>query len=194
MLVNFTREEMHRIAWWGTARTNENKYRSDIRDYRREAFNLTSEQANRLGVMVEYGIYKWLAPKTGWDLEDPDPSVWAAFVEAKDYEQLNKPDIAGVIEARRANSLSSPIPLRSKDVRDGAFVVQGFVHYMQDETSGHIRVPAQVTLLGWADAVKDYPNGEIPWWSKGDARVVGRRPMDTLDLEVLGVHKGVVRL
>lgn len=180
-IVTFTQEEMNRVAAWGTARTEENKNRRDIADYDKNRFNLTSEQANRLGVLVEYAVYKYL----GFDPNIIDPEVWAAYVPSSQYKQhLGRPDVAGKYEARRANRRGNPIPIRSKDVRCEAIIIQGFVDYTQTRTGGII-VPKAVELTGWADAVTDYETGLIPSWSRNaDARTVEPRSMETFNMEV----------
>lgn len=171
--VTLSREELQQVAEWGTARTEENKYSSNIADYDTKRFNLNSEQANRLGVMVEFAVYKWL----GYDPTNIDLTVWAPFVPKSEYAQhLNRPDIAGKYEVRRANRRNNPLPIRTKDVIAEAILIQGFVDYHQNGKS--ISVPHKVELTGWAVATEDWHRGTIPSWSKGDARVVTPRELN----------------
>lgn len=187
-VVTLTKEEMAFAAKVGTLRTNENKNRADIACYDSNRFNLTSEQANRLGVVVELATAKYLGLSEEV-LRGERPDVWAAFVEEKDYgTYLGQPDLLGVIECRRANRKSSPIPLRRKDVQAGAIVVQGYVDYVQTAT-GRITVPAEVEFLGWSDARADWSTAEVPGWARGgNSRVaLEKKPMSALDLSVVGV-------
>lgn len=183
--ITFTPEEMLQIAAWGTARTEENKGRGDIADYDSNRFNLNPEQNNRLGVMTEAAVYKWC----GYSLDDIDLNVWAPFVPTSQYHLLKQPDIAGVIEVRRANRINSPIPIRRKDVEGRAVLVQGFVNYAQAEWLGPIRVPREVSLLGWCDAVQDWPLAEEAGWARGSgmkSRILkARRHIEDLDLAAL---------
>lgn len=172
----------------GTLRTEENKNKQDIACYDTNRFNLTSEQANRLGVVVELATVKLLGLP-----EDVQaglrPDVWAAFVKEEDYGlYLGQPDIAGIIECRRANRRSSPIPLRRKDVEAGAIVVQGYVDYSQN-AQGRITVSQEVEFLGWSDAAADWQTAKVPGWAHGgNSRVaLEKKPMAALDVQrVLG--------
>lgn len=168
-------------------RTQENKKRRDIADYKQEAFNLTSLQANCVGVVAELAVAKWLGyPEEVLHGERPD--IWAAFVKEEDYGlYLGQPDIAGIIEVRRAHKRTSPIPIRKKDVRAGALLIQPYVdiNYLDN---GRINCEHRVELLGWADAVEDYKTGKTPWWTDGDARTAAvKRPMDSLDVRESGL-------
>lgn len=188
-VVELSKEEMAFAAKVGTLRTQENKNRRDIADYDTNRFNLTSEQANRLGVVVELATAKYLGlPEEV--LRGERPEVWAAFVEEKDYKTyLGAPDIAGVIECRRANRTSSPIPLRRKDVEAGAIVVQGYVDYIQSPETGRIIVTPEVQFLGWSDAAADWASATVPGWARGNNSRVAleKKPMASLDLDrVLG--------
>lgn len=186
-VVTLTKEEAAFAAKVGTLRTMENKNKRDIACYDSNRFNLDSEQANRLGVLVELATAKYLGlPEEVLRGERPD--VWAAFVETKDYSKyLGQPDLLGVIECRRANRTSSPIPLRRKDVEAGAIVVQGYVDYIQ-KPNGRIIVTPEVQFLGWSDAAADWQTATVPGWAKGgNSRVaLEKKPMEALDLSVLG--------
>lgn len=190
--IELTKEEVTFAGRMGMARTNENKNRRDIADYKQSAFNLTSLQANCVGVVAELAVAKWLGLPQDV-LEGKRPEVWAAFVEEADYGKfLGAPDILGVIEVRRAHRRTSPIPIRKKDVRAGALLIQPYVdiNYLAD---GKINCERTVELLGWADAPVDYKTGNIPWWTDGDARTAAeKKPMDTLDITALKERAGVL--
>lgn len=182
MFIELSPVEMERCAVWGNQRTEENKNRSDRLQYDKNRFGLTSLQANRLGLMVEYAVYKW----AGFDPENIDLNVWCPFTEQENYNKyLKQADIAGVIEVKRADKPWSPIPVHPKDVKEGVIVVQGYINYTQNgDRFSAISVPPVVELFGWADIAKDYPNGAIPNWDpSGRSRTLSRRPMDTLDLD-----------
>lgn len=188
--VSITQEEFAFVAELGRLRTEENKARWNIPDYDTKRFNLTSLQANRLGVLTEFGIGKWL----GLDMMDVDVDVWAGFVKSEDYAKyLGQPDIAGLVEVRRANKEASPLPLRRKDVKAGAFVVQGFVKYRQQEWGGAISVNKEVSILGWSDAKEDWDTGDVPSWSLGDSRVVSRRSPESFPKEEIMSRLEVAR-
>lgn len=160
-------------------RTVENKSRHDIADYKQEAFSLTSMQANRVGVVAEMAVVKWLGlPEEV--LMNQCPEVWAGYVPSSEYHKyLGQPDILGVVEVRRAHRRSNPIPIRKKDVRAGAILVQAYVDLTWNSTK--VIASNEVELLGWADAPVDWNTGDLPWWSNGDARVAAeKKPMSAL--------------
>lgn len=184
-VVELSKDQMAFAARVGTLRTEENKNKRDIACYDSNRFNLSSEQANRLGVVVELATAKYLGlPEEV--LRGERPEVWAAFVEEKDYGlYLGQPDLLGVIECRRANRTSSPIPLRRKDVEAGAIVVQGYVDYIQNPETGRVIVTPEVQFLGWSDAAADWKTGAVPGWAQGgNSRVaLEKKPMASLDLD-----------
>lgn len=175
---------------WGTARYEENLKRSDIADYDKRRFNLTSKDANYLAVLAEYFVYRQVAEVKGWSLTDPDPENWAAFVREQDYDKyLKTPDIGGVLEVRRANAPNSPLPLRIKDVETNALVVQVYVPYTQWEHGGPIVAHHnRMEILGWVDAKErwDKPSTFTPAWSKtGKSKTTMiKRPWDEFDWSV----------
>ncbi|TNM61526.1 hypothetical protein FHN55_16990 [Streptomyces sp. NP160] len=167
------KEELALAALIGTKRTEENKNGHHIAEYRQQAFNLSTEQANRLGVLAEMAVLKWL----GAPYNDRD--VWIDFVPRSEYSKLKgRPDIQwqGMdIEVRRANKEVSPIPLRKKD--QGYIVVQPFIPYEQHSETGLIRVGREVQLLGWARWDDETTK---PWWSNGSSMVaLEKRPMNS---------------
>lgn len=174
----------------GRLRTEENKGRQDIADYKQEAFNLTSMQANRVGVLAEMAVAKWLGlPEEV--LMNQCPDIWAGYVPSSEYDKyLGQPDILGVIEVRRAHRRSSPIPIRRKDVRAGAILIQPYVDITWN--GNKIIADNTVELLGWADAPVDYQTGNIPWWTDGDARVAAeKKPMSALWPDEILARAGV---
>jgi len=174
--VTITTEEKKHAARIGDLRTAENLGRSNIADYDPNRFNLTAQQANRVAVLGEIAVGKFL----GYKPLEVGPEVWAAFVESKDYgKYLGKEDWPGV-EVRRANTTASPLPIREKDRGRGIAIIQPYVHYTQAVRLGPIRVHEDVELLGWADVDVDWHEGWRPNWAKDkNTRVCDRRSMDT---------------
>ena len=171
------------------ARTEANAHRNDIPDYDKTRFNLSSKQANRLGVFAEALAFKWAGGNVlNHSLED-----WASFVPNNHPDRtrlLANADLFNTIEVRRANSLHSPIPVRQKDRDLGAIVVQVYVPYKQPmktalEPFPGITVGLHGRILGWCNADDE---GTKPAWAKqAGSLVVERRSLDTLNLkEVLG--------
>ena len=180
--VSLTAVQMDRCKVWGAQRTNENLGGRDISDYRAERFNLSSLQQNKLAMCVEYALYIY----QGFDPDNIDTEVWAPFVPKSEYSKhLGRPDIAGLFEARRANVWGNALPVRTKDVKAEALVVQGYVDYDQPKRHGPVtKVSNQIVLTGWVNAREDWDKGYIPSWSDGDARSFAfdeLRPMNTLD-------------
>lgn len=169
----------------GTARHEANKYRSDIADYDSRRFNLKPITANRLGVFAEAVAFKFL----GGDILTHSLEEWAHFVPNNHpkYNEYIKGqadiNLGQPVEVRRANSPDSPIPVRDKDKRDGAVLLQVHVPYMQASRGDNITVFAHAFVTGWA---KPTDKGTVPGWSKGSSIVVNRRPLDSLDLSAYG--------
>lgn len=190
MIITLSLEEMKWASAYGQARTTENEGRSDIPEYRQEAFNLTNLQSNKVAVVAEMAVVKWMG--LGEEvLKNERPDIWAGFVPESQYHLLGQPDILGVLEVRRANKKSSPIPIRSKDRRSGAIVVQAYVDYRW--ANGKIIPSPDVELLGWSDAQADWATADKPWWSNGTSRVAAeKKPMTTIGPEDIFERAGVL--
>lgn len=182
--VQLTVAERNEVKNIGDARTDANAARFDIPDYDQRRFNLTSRQANRLGVFAEAAAFKYL----GGDILNHSLEDWASFIPNDHPDRtrlLGKADLFGVVEVRRANTPHSPIPIRAKDKEAGLYVVQAYVPYAQPVRTKEnpwplINVYSHADLLGWA-----YTNDEgvTPDWARQKGTiVVPRRPMDTIDL------------
>lgn len=189
--VELSREEIILAGKYGTARTNENKNRSDIADYDTNRFNLTSLQANVVGVAAEMGVIKWLGLPDEV-LQNDMPGIWAGYVPSEDYARyLGQPDILGVIEVRRAHRKQNSIPIRTKDVRCNAIIVHAYVD-IEYKPNGKIGVNPEVQLLGWADAVADWQTGTVAGYSNGNTReALEKKPMASLELEDIMRKAGV---
>lgn len=175
MIIQLTEEERTFCKETGDLRVSANKNKRDIAEYDYRRFNLSSQQSNRLAVMVEAAVYKW----SGGNILDHDLKEWAHYVPPELYTKyLKRPDLYGIVEVRRANKPNSPIPMREKDRIPNGIIVQGYVPYTQEEWHGSIRVGLEVDLLGWA-SVEDWEIGTTPSWGKR-SKVVPRRPMESL--------------
>lgn len=182
--VTLSKEEISLAGNLGRLRCMENKGRADIGDYDHKRFNLTSLQNNCLAVMGEMAAVKFL----GFDdevVQNQHPDIWAGFVRTEDYHLLKQPDIASKFEVRTCRKRSNPVPVRWKDVKAEAIILHVYVDFDWTENGTKVKPTGEVEILGWADAVEDWKTGSIPAWSMGDARVVERRPLNTLDLEGL---------
>lgn len=190
MIITLNQQEMQWASAYGQARTSENVNRSDINEYRQEAFTLTSLQNNKLAVCVEMAFVKWMGlPEEVLRNERPD--IWAGYVREEDYSKyLGQPDILGVLECRKVNKKDNPVVLRSKDKRAGAIVASGFISYQRN--GQHIIPSNEVHLMGWADSVADWATANKPWWGDGTSRVAAeRKPMDTIRPEDIFERAGV---
>ena len=177
--IDLTVEEMQYVAKVGYYRDYESRDVQNIADYDTKRFNLTGLQAHRLGAMCELATGKAL----GLDMLKVGPDVWPAFVLKEQLPMYDKPDILQKYEVRRANKLSSPIPIRQKDVAHEAIFIQVYVDYVQNEDGG-ITVPKHATLLGYSDAKADWDGAQVPSWSSnGRSRVVYDK-RDVIDLSV----------
>lgn len=170
---------MKRVEW------NKQQGNSDIADYNKNLFNLTSAQANLLGLIVEVALCKVL------DVDYTDPAKFVAF--SKNYADFQKPDVLGKYESRRANKKSSPLPVRKKDlITPGTIIVQGYAHYKQDEKFGRITNYGKVEWNGWLEAGEAWELGTEPSWSKnGNSKVVELNLLK--DMESLNDTLGTTR-
>jgi len=192
VIIEFTNEELKHIGDIGAARTGANKNKRDIRDYDHRRFNLTSEQANKLGVMGEAALVKYL----GYDILTVGMDTWVSFYtpeEAKYYKKI--PDVfhnGQWYDTRRLNKITNPLAIRKKDVEQNVIVLNVFIGYAQDEKFGPIKLDRNengktyAVFTGWANAREDWDKGRVPRWSAPDAngeydsRVVEARPIEEL--------------
>lgn len=180
MITILTEEEIQFCKDTATKRLEFNKNNKDIPDYDSNRFNLTSLQANFLGIIVEVALCKLL------DVDYTDPEVYCAFSE--DKKDFKKPDVLGVFEARRANKEYSPLPVRKKDKDAKSIVVQGFAPYVQLEKHGKIANYGEVHWTGWMCADDAWRVGTIPDWGKnGNSKTVSQNAINT-DMGQLWEH------
>lgn len=159
-----------------------NKNHNDIKSYDHNRFNLSSLQSNFLALTVEVALCKFL------DVNHLDPRVYCGF--SRDYKDFQKPDVLGVFEARRANKQYSPLPVRTKDVKANAIIVQGYAPYEQkgkdslDDLSGY----GTIHWNGWMCSHDAWRVGDVPEWSynKND-RTVPQKDINT-DMGQLWEH------
>lgn len=179
--IEFCKENAIKRYEWNKRQGN-----SDIADYNKSLFNLTSLQANLLGIVVEVALCKVL------DVDYTDPAKFVAF--SKNYADFQKPDVLGKYESRRANKQTSPLPVRKKDLDQDVIIVQGYAHYQQDEKLGRIYDYGQVTWNGWLEAEAAWELGTVPSWSKnGNSKVVELKHIKAMEdlYDTLGTTRQV---
>lgn len=192
MIITLTQEEMKWASAYGQARTTENQFRQDRKEYDPNNFNLSNLQSNKVACVAEMAVVKWM----GLDEEvmrNERLDIWAGFVPESQYHLLKQPDILGTLEVRRANRRSNPIPIFKKDVAAKAIIMHAYVDYTQ-KSDGKIIPDNEVRLLGWADAEADWTTGNFPHWEKTGrtARVAAeKKPMDTITPEDIFKRAGV---
>lgn len=173
-MMKFTTEEMAFIKNAGINRTNANSNKRDIADYKQERFDLTSQQANILGVAAEAAWFK----KLGGDVIHHSLDDWAHYVPNNhpDYVRLlSRQDLFNTYEVRRAHRMGNPIPVRRKDSN---IVLQAHVPHIAGKG---VLMWDRVILTGWC-AVSD--KGTTPSWSN-TAKVVQPRPIEELKRMVM---------
>lgn len=171
MITILTEAEIEFCKDAANKRAEYNKNKKDIPDYDTNRFNLTSLQANFLGIIVEVALCKVLG------VDYANPEVYCAFSE--DKKDFSKPDVLGVFEARRANKEYSPLPVRKKDVEANAIVVQGFAPYIQLEKHGKIANYGEVHWTGWLPAEEAWKKGTVPDWGKnGNSKTVAQNDIN----------------
>ena len=183
MIISLTKREMEFISKVGFLRTEENKNKRDIADYRKEAMKMTSLQANRLGVMGEAGLVKAL----GYDLTKTPLDIWPSF-----YITQHKSLYAGAdvkhegknLEVRRVNKRDNPLAIRPKDIQEETSNVKVFIDYTFDEVAGKVHLNSKaVEIVGWIDSAEGWDKGTKPWWATPDsARVVDDEDLNPIDL------------
>ena len=185
MYTQLTEEEIQFCKDTAQKRLDFNKNNKDIPDYDTNRFNLSSLQANFLGIIVEVALCKFL------EVDYTDPEVYCAYSE--DKKDFKKPDVLGVFEARRANKVYSPLPVRKKDVEAKSIIVQGFAPYIQLEPTkpgekGKITNYGKVMWTGWMDAEDAWRVGVVPDWAKnGNSKTVDQSNINT-DMTELWIH------
>jgi len=179
--LTLTWDEISMCAKYGDLITEENKGIADSRNY--TAKQLTDRQGNILGVIAEYSFLKAIGKENDWE------GIWIPFTKLEDYgpNTTGKPDVADKYEIRRAHYMNSGIPIRAKDRKANAIIVQAFVGYT-NLPGGKIRATKEVNFLGWTDAVNDYDTASETNYRSYDTKTQhNKRPMSTLDLSyVLG--------
>lgn len=180
IIIEFSPEEMKHISAIGEARTDMNKYKQDIADYDQRRFNLTSLQANKLGVMVEAALVKFF----GYDILTVGMDNWVSFYTAEDaWMYKSSPDVfheGQWYDTRRVQKRTNPVAMRSKDKEQNVIVVQGFVPY-KFVSEGVIRPGRKVELLGWANPSEDWEDGWKPSWAiTNNSKVIDPRPIEDL--------------
>jgi len=170
LIIELTTEELNKCREAGLARTSENEGTQDIASYDHKRFDLTSAQANCLGVVAEYAVVKSL----GHSFES---DVWHPFVKRADYHLLKGPDVCGRYEVRRQHRFGNPLAIRQKDVEAGAVVVSVHVPFVRVSPTG-IKPLGRAQIIGCIDAETGWDLGDVPSWSyKQRDRVV---PMELL--------------
>lgn len=177
---------MKHISAIGEARTDMNKGKRDIADYDHRRFNLTSLQANKLGVMVEAALVKYF----GYDILTVSMDNWVSFYTAAEATNFKAaPDVfheGQWYDTRRVQKRTNPVAMRKKDVDNNVIVVQGFVDYKFTET-GSIRPGRKVELIGWANPAVDWEDGWKPGWAKtNNSKVIDPKPIEDLFPEAVG--------
>jgi hypothetical protein len=158
------RLKLRRVA---KARTQANLATCDNPDYDHNRYDLTSEQANYLGVMAEMAVIIY------GELDVTDPDVWNMYVDPSraDYkEQIARPDILNTFEVRRVSQTYNPLVVRTKDVAVEAIMVSVFLPYT---IYGSKLIVPEPIIAGWLPAREAWDKGTVPEWSKdGDSRGV----------------------
>lgn len=169
--MRFNKEEMAFIRNAGNSRTDANKHKQDIADYDHKRFDLTSRQANVLGVAAEAAWFKHL----GGDILDHSLEDWAHYVP-NDHPQyralLSRQDLFNTYEVRRAHRMGNPIPVRRKDSN---IILQAHVPHL---AAGTTMMWDKVILTGWCKVTDE---GKTPPWST-TAKVVKPRPVRELEV------------
>ena len=181
--IEFTQEEISFIANTGEARHIEMRGVGNIAAYNNNAATLTPLQADRLGVMAEAAVAKWL----GLDITNLPLDIWPSFVKKEDLKKYNNGDVFhnGIkYEVRRVEKLGNPVPIREKDIEAGVIIIQVYVPYSK-KANGRITIPTEAIIVGFCNTTSDYESGWKPWWRKDNiTRVNDPRPIEELREEV----------
>lgn len=184
MIIEFTKEELDFISKTGAARHEEMKSVANIADYDPKRMSLTPLQSDKLGVMAEAAVAKWL----GYDITNTPLSVWPSFVPKEDLKKYTDGDVNhnGVkYEVRRIERLGNPVPIRKKDIEAGVIIIQVYVPYTK-KSNGRIAVPTEAHIIGFCNTTSDYEDGWRPGWAKDRVtRVNDARPLNELEEELV---------
>ena len=177
-IITFTQDEMRFIGKVGKLRAEEAVDKPNIASYDMSRMKFDDVTNHRLALMVEAATVKWF----GLNIKKTTPEQWVPFYLSEHlYRSHDAADVLGIVECRRANIKTAPIPIREKDRELGALVVHGFVDYQWRE-DGSLIVPNEVDLRGWADSVQDWDDAFKPYWNQSitDTKCVyEKRSMDT---------------
>lgn len=165
---------LERAKQYGTERDAQNGG-NDTAAYRHNGpLPYSSLTASRLAVVGEVAAHLYFGV---------DPSTTTYVFKREDYARAGIKNNADLtvngrkVEVRNATNPSRPIPIKEKDVKANAIVVQVYVE-METLASGGKKPTGKVYFLGWADAPVDYNKTSNK--RNGTAYKAYKRPMSDL--------------